>query len=257
MKRGFGWLPDLPRREGAGQDWTFDAAFARAAPRSLPVAHSNRHLVIDVLDQLTLGACVPCAGFQAIRMSQVRQGVTEPALGARLMGYYLSRAAHGMASRDSGTHLRTFFWAMNRFGFCAEADYPFGYDIARFAVSPPPAAYRLAHDRRSPTRYWAIPEGPNRVAQVKRAVAMGYGVCFGVQVSEDFSEGRVDPTEPIDPPRLGRTFGHAMLVEAYAGDGFRILNSWGEGFGDQGRCTFSADYLVEAHSMWVVELAPQ
>lgn len=260
MRRGFGWLPDLPKRASADRpDWTFEEALLRAPTKvSVPERHSNDRLVLSVLDQLELGACVACAGFQAIRMAEVRQGASAPRLGARLFNYYLSRAAHGMAGFDSGTQLRTFFWTLNKFGFLSEDDYPFGYDIHRFAERPPAVAYTRALDQKSPTRYWGIEEGPARIGQVKRAVSLGYGVCFGVQVDSAFAEWKVDPVTPLDPPtNAGVTFGHAMLVEGFAGDAFTVLNSWGEEFGDRGRCLLSADYINAAHSIWVVESVPR
>lgn len=254
-RRGFGWLPDLPRRAAAAPpDWNFGDQARRV---SVPAAHSNSHLVLSILDQGTLGCCVPSAGFQAIRMSQVRQGAVAPRLGARLMGYYLARAAHGMESHDSGTHLRTFFWVVNRFGFCPEESYPAGYDVARFAEAPPVSAYHDAYDQRRPTRYWAITEGSARIDEIKRAVTLGYGVTFGCRIDDAFADGRIDPAIPLDPPTAGITYGHAMLIDGFDGDTFSIVNSWGEEFGDRGRCLFSADYLLSAHSIWVVELSPR
>jgi len=260
MRRGFGWLPDLPKRASAERpDWTFEEAMLRAPSKAvLPEAHSNSRLVLSVLDQLELGACVACAGFQAIRMAEVRQGVAAPKLGARLFNYYLSRAAHGLAAFDAGTQLRTFFWTLNKFGFLSEDSYPFGYDIHRFAESPPAIAYTRALDQKSPTRYWGIGEGPARIDQVKRAVSLGYGVCFGVQVGAPFADWQIDPGTPLDPPSARAvTFGHAMLIEGYGGDVFTVLNSWGEQFGDRGRCLFTADYINAAHSVWVVESVPR
>lgn len=256
-RRGFGWLPDLPRREDGRPDWSFADQATRRSGAPVPLAHSNRALVVDVLDQDVLGSCVACAGFQAIRMSHVRMGVQRPRLGARLMAYYLARAAHGMATHDSGTQLRTFFWVLNRFGFCFEDEYPHGYDISKFAVPPTPGTYRMAYDRKSPTRYWAIPETPSRITEIKRAVSLGLGVCFGIRVDDAFADGRIDPALPLDPPGAGITHGHAMVVEGYDGDAFTVLNSWGREFGNDGRCTLSADYLQNAHSVWVVEQIPK
>ena len=258
MRRGLGWLPDLQRSAAARPDWTFAAQVARLSnPPTCPQAHSNRGLVVDVLDQGPLNACVPCAGFQAVRMAQLRQGATTPLLGARLFGYYLARATLGLARFDSGTNFRAFFWVLNQYGFLPERDYLWGYDITQFAQAPPTAAYQMAYDLRSPTRYWAIEDGPARVEQVRQAVAMGYGVCIGLMVDQDFMDWRIDPSAPLDPPRMGLMLGHAMLVEGYDGDKFTILNSWGAGFGDDGRCLVSADYLTEACAMWVVEQAPR
>jgi C1A family cysteine protease len=258
MRRGFGWLPDLPKRSEGRADWHFGEQLARAPARQqLPAAHSNRRLIVDVLDQGDLGACVACAGFQAIRMAEVRQGAKAPRLGARLFNYYLARAAHGMAGFDAGAQLRTFFWTLNRYGFLYEDEYPFGYDIRRFAEKPPVVSYTRASDRKSPTRYWGILEGPERISQIKRAISLGYGVTFGVQVDDAFADWKTDPTKPLDPPIGGVTYGHAMLVEGYDGDAFTVLNSWGEEYGACGRCLLSADYLNSAHSIWVVENVPR
>lgn len=260
MRKGFGWLPDLPKHGDARTpDWLFRETRTAQRKRleTLPDAHSNAHLVRSILDQDGLGSCVPCAGFQALRMAQIRQGAKEARLGARLFSYYLCRSAHQLAAFDAGAQLRTFFWSLNRFGFLYEDEYRWGYDVTKFAEAPTSADYRLAFDQKTPTHFWSIPEGADRVQAIKKAVALGLGVCFGVMVDDAFADGAIDPTKPLDPPRRGVMNGHAMLVDGYKGDTFSIVNSWGYDFGDNGRCLFSADYLNGAHSIWVVESTPK
>jgi hypothetical protein len=259
MKRGLGWLPDLQRGPNQRGDWTFGSQIAKmSAPPPIPQAHSNRRLVLDVLDQGPLNTCVPCAGFQAIRMAAVRQGAKTPLLGARLFAYYLARSAVGQAKYDGGISFRSFFWALHQYGFIAERDFMWGYDVERVNEAPPTAAYQRAYDLRSPTRYWAIEQDAQRIELVKRAIATGYGVCIGLMVDQDFLDWRVDPTTPLDPPSAANlSVGHAMLLEGYDGDAFTVVNSWGKGFGNEGRCLISAEYVNDAPAIWVVEQAPR
>lgn len=257
MRRGFGWLPDLPKRADAHPDWAFRDTRTAARRTVVPTRHSNADLVVDILDQAGLGACVPCAGFQAVRMAHARQGVRSPRLGARLFAYYLARTAHGVAAFDAGTQLRTFFWAINNYGYLFEDEASNGYDIFKFREPPTAADYRLAFDNKHPTHFWAIPPGADRIDTIKRAVSLGLGVTFGVMVDDDFADGRFDAGRPLVPP-VGRSLnGHAMLIDGYDGDAFSVVNSWGTDWGNAGRCLLAAEYLEDAHSIWVVEAAPK
>lgn len=250
-----GWLRDKPKAPGEPPDHDAGPLLASAP---IPASHSNRRLIVDVLDQGQLGSCVANAIMQAVRASHVAQGVMAPRLGSRLYGYWCSRAYEHQTGVDSGTYLRDFFRGLNKFGFCPEVAWP--YDVSRFADMPPAAAFRAAFDQHSPTVYKSIANGSyQRIDPIKRAVAAGYLVCFGTLVSEAFV-GKPLPSAPLPPPE-GQPIagGHALCVVGYDGDTFDVLNSWGDHWGESGYCRFSADYMAwgQTQDLWIVATAPE
>lgn len=260
MTRALGWRPDPPKVEGETPDRNARERL-RAAP--VPAYASNRSLIVEVLDQGALGSCVANAALQAVRASHRRQGVSAPPLGSRLALYYLSRAQMGETEIDGGTYLRLAFQSLNTFGFCPEDVWPYSDTGDRWKTAPSKDAYRLAYDQRAkvgrPVAYYRIYEdGFERVFAVKRALAAGYVVCFGTDVSDAFCAGDLG-SGPISAP-IGQSIagGHAMCIVGYDGDTFTICNSWGPGFGDGGYCRFRADYIAwsKSRDFWFVEAAP-
>lgn len=258
--RALGWLPDRPKAPGEPPD--HDAGPLLAAT-PIPPAASNRRLVVNVLDQGRLGSCVANAILQAVRAAQIREAGglgPVPRLGSRLYGYWCSRAFDHMTRIDGGTYLRSFFMALNKFGSCPEPIWP--YDVSRFADMPPAAAFRAAFDQRSPTVYKRITDGTVKGVrdEIKRAVAAGYLVTFGTQVSEAFARNDLG-TAPLEPPAKGEPIagGHALCVVGYDGDAFEIVNSWGVDWGDGGFCRFSGNYMAwgQTNDLWIVAEAPR
>lgn len=223
-----------------------------------PRAVDRRDLVVNVLDQGSASSCVANANMQAIRMSHKRMGVANPQLGSRLLNYWFSRAAEHATSIDGGTYQRDFLDSLNRFGFCPESKWP--YDVSRVNDMPSSAAIRAAYDQHAPTDYRRITVGSyGVVTAVKRALAAGYPVTFGTLVSTAFASDQLG-TGPLKPP-IGEPIagGHALCIVGYDGDTFDVVNSWGDGWGAGGYCTFSADYLAWSGSgdFWIVAQPPR
>jgi len=251
-----GYRPDPLKRPGETPDLDAQEVL-KAAP--LPISASLREHVVEVLDQGGLGSCVAHAAAQAVRISHHRQGVANPKLLSRLFGYYCSRAYHHETGQDNGTFIRTFFAALNKFGFCPEEVYPYVDDGAAFKKMPSTTAFHAAFDQKSPTVYRRIyEEGSERVDAVKRALASGFAVCFGTDVSNDFCSSKLD--NPEKPP-VGKTIagGHAMTLVGYDRDVFDVVNSWGGGWGESGYWYFDADYIAWSGSrdFWIVEHSPK
>lgn len=219
---------------------------------------SLEQYVVDVLNQGQLGSCVANAGNQAVRMSQWRQ-VPDfiPPLASRLFGYYNPRIYHDATDVDSGTYIRFFFKALNKYGFCPESKLP--YDISKFDETPDHGIYRAAFDQKDPTDYYRIYEtGDDRITAIERAISQGYPVVFGTVVTNAFCRGQADGIIP--KPTGNYAGGHAMVVEGFnrTEEYCTILNSWGLGFGVRGRCKFSYDYMTweRTQDLWVVRSAP-
>jgi len=258
--RGLGYRPDPPKLAGERAD--FDAR-SRVMAAAIPARSENRRLVTSVLDQGGLGSCVANAVLQAVRASHVRQGVDMPALGSRLMLYYLARAQLGETQVDGGTFIRLAFESLNRFGFAPETMWPYTDQGEQWRTKPGNEVFHAAHDQRSraavPTRYYRIYEtGFDRVAVVKLALAAGYLVAFGSPVSLAFCRGELG-TAPLGPFAESTWAGrHAQTIVDHEGDRFRVVNSWGTGFGDGGFWHARADFVAwdEFRDPWIVEAAP-
>lgn len=255
-----GYRPDVKD----SRDISFNKLLAASPKKITPLKASLEAYVVDVLDQGNLGSCVSQAGFQAVRISQVKQlkdsktFTKNPPIGSRLFGYYNSRSYHNETTVDSGTYIRYFFKALNKFGFCPEKVMP--YDTSKFAKRPTFLAYKKAFDQKDPTDYYRIDEtGDSRLEKIRLAVANGYPVVFGTSVSNDFCSG-IGINGTIAPP-INKSIagGHAMCVVGYESNYFVILNSWGDSFGNNGRILFSGDYMKwdQTSDLWVVKSAPE
>jgi len=257
-----GYIPDVydPR------DHDYKDVLAKA---SISLTSSDEHsleqYVVEVLNQLNLGSCVANAGYQGVRVSQVEQLMkagqydpsNPPPLGARLFGYYNARSYHNATDQDSGTYIRYFFKALNKFGFCSEDKYV--YDTSKFSKRPGHAAYKAGYDQKDPTDYYRITgTGEDRLKEIRTAIANDDPVVFGTAVSEDFCRG-IGINDIIDVPTGTIAGGHAMMVEGFKKNYFVILNSWDDSFGDNGRVKFSEDYMAwsKTQDLWVVRKAPQ
>lgn len=272
-----GNLPDPAKAPHEKQDLVADESCLSSA--SVPFQHSNAQLVPSILNQGQLGSCTANAVAQCLRADTIRQllaaGKTiEEAynmaeLASRLFLYYLARSTHGMASLDSGTWLRAVFQIINKFGFPAEDAWEYDPDPGPGAKAfrlPAHTAFQAAFDRRAEAKENALVEyrriydtGYERVEAVKRAILAGHLVCFGTDVSKRFTRGDFDGGNPIKPP-VGEEFGggHAMAWDGFSGDDLDTVNSWGNGFGMNGRCRMSADYVAweKTRDVWVVKRAP-
>ena len=246
-------------RKAPGETLDRDAKVKlRSGP--VPASSDNSKLLVDILDQGNLGSCVANGCFQAIRGSHVKQGVENPVLGSRLYGYWFARSYTHDTASDSGTFLRNFFAAINKFGFPPESLWPYYDDDHSFAIQPNTAAVKAAFDQHAPTEYSRIySTGGDRIDDIKRALGAGFLVPFGTLVSTAFTETSPDTTPIMPPIGLSIAGGHCMVIVDHVGNIFRICNSWSKNWGVAGCCYFDAEYLEwdQTDDLWIVESAPR
>lgn len=261
--RGLGWLKDKPKLLGEAPDHLFEDFKAERALGAAPVTFSLAELVLKVLDQGQLGSCVSNATAQALRMRLVAQGVSAPPLPARLMIYYLARAVDHATSVDAGTYPRVAMEILNKFGFAPESLWPYSdkNDSSAkdpFKLMPTMEVFQAAFDQHAPTKYVRITSSGNqRLVDLKTAIAGGFPVIFGCNVSEAFCQGDFDASKPLDPPAAKDSAGgHCMIFEGYDGDDLTVLNSWSEDFGEKGRIKFSPKYLAACDDLWAIDHTP-
>lgn len=260
MNRGLGYRPDPAKPPGTAPD---HRAHARLGAGPIPDHINNGHLVLSVLDQGHLSSCVANAVCQAVRAAQYRTSGVPGELGSRLFLYYLARAALHEESLDNGTYIRLAFEILNRFGIPPESAFTYTDQHGRYQDKPGISAFRLASDQRAPTTYLRIDDdGAARVDAVRRALAAGYLVVFGTDVSQDFCDNRLGSAPlppPVSSPIVG---GHAMTAVGYDFRGaepyVEVVNSWGEAWGDVGYWRMSPEYLTwgPTNDLWIAEATP-
>lgn len=260
-QRGFGFraAPADPRDQHFGARIGSDAA-------EPPPSFSNRDLVTNVLDQLTVESCIANAGAAQLSCEFARLGIDAPAI-SRLFCYFGLRAIAGDQYQDVGGYVRNFYVALNRFGFCAERTFPYSSDPAVVNAQPTERAYMEAFANHVKVGYYRIDFGDMTIGAlsnlqyarkraIQQALSRRHTVAFGTAVDVD-ALPKYRGTGLIEAPDTSaKVAGHAMLMVAYDEEGVTVLNSWGTGWGDGGFGKLSWSYILDARTsdLWVLEL---
>lgn len=201
-----------------------------------------------ILNQGSTNSCVAHAFAHAIAIVECRAGLPYLPV-SRLFAYYHARRE--MNPRipfvfDTGTYLRTCAKALMHFGVPDETHWPFSENTLKVNLRPSFNALRWAHPR-SGGKYAKIYQwGEARSDVIKDSLMAGYPVAFGMEVTKDFLK---NDGEPYIVPKAGGEIagGHAMLIIGWAErDGvcwFRVLNSWGRKWRDNGLCWIHQDVI--------------
>lgn len=244
-RRGLGYRPD----PWDARDRSLSAHLAAfgAADYVPPSSASVEHEGVGPKDQDQTSSCTGQATAQAVRLAYLRQGVACPELSA-LFAYYIARAQSGDQGVDEGSYLRSAIKGVQQLGIPEEQAWPFSNDLVN--RHPGLGAYRAAYDRRGIRAYHRIDPGDTN--GVRRAIAAGYPVVGGWQVSEAFLDW--DGSAPITA-QVDTIGGHALPVVSYAGDGtFRLLNSWGAGWGRDGFAVVDDAFIAQGTDLWAVQV---
>jgi C1A family cysteine protease len=254
-RRGLGLISgdrNAPQSEGK-QDWDFGLLGIGEAEAN----YSDLTPYVQILNQGESNSCVAHAWEQAIWIEKQIAKVPTIELGSRLFGYINSRAVHGGQNRDSGTYLRTYAYALSKIGNCPESKWPFILD--NINKTPQPNAYRHAWGTRGIKGYYKITEtGKARTKAIRAALAAKHPVVFGTLVDHKFltDSGQL----MLDPPDGTIIGGHAMCIVAFSKTNkhyvYRVANSYGTSWRDNGYVWFTEEYLQWEHSsdFWVVSL---
>ncbi len=244
---GYGWLPQLPDIR--------DARLALPAVRSLPASVDLSTLpdMPPVYDQGQLGSCTANAIGAAVDFQNHRQD-QKWLTPSRLWIYYQERVIEGTVSQDSGAQIRDGMKAVAKLGVCPETDWP--YDIATFADKPPRKDYKDALKDRVVT----YESAPQELFGLKSVLASGLPVVFGFTVYESFEGEQVAKTGimPMPSPSEAVVGGHAVLMVGYddAHDRFKVRNSWGTSWGQEGYFEMPYPYATNtklASDFWAVQ----
>lgn len=231
-----GWKHLARRRRGL----PLIGAFTDGAPLPPAAAVDPAHVPAPV-DQSTLSSCVANALCECAESVKLRSGASFEQL-ARLKLYYDTRVrvAQERPDDDGGCLISDGVLALEHYGVCREAIWP--YDTSKYAVAPSPEADAEGLQRKTLLAYHCP-----TLTELKASIAQGFPVAFGFVVYESLMSQRVADTGEIPMPAKDEKVlgGHAVTAVAYD-DGtrrVRLLNSWGESWGDSGFATISYDYF--------------
>jgi len=245
MKRQrYGWVRDIPDH----RDLHFSSAL-----RQPPVSVDLRSQFPPVYDQGELGSCTANAVAGLMQFDEEKEHAISATMPSRLFIYYQERVLEGTVGVDSGAQLRDGIKVAVKWGVCPETEWP--YNIAEFAVQPPPQAYTDAAKEKALV-YLRMSQ---RLSQMRGCLAAGFPYVFGLSVYESFESQAVANTGIVPLPAPGETQvgGHAMCVAGYddAQQWFIVRNSWGDQWGDGGYGYMPYAYLLDpdlAGDFWTV-----
>ncbi|HET6867730.1 MAG TPA: C1 family peptidase [Solirubrobacteraceae bacterium] len=258
MTHAFGWIPQTP--DHRDRDYALEETIFHG--HQLPKAADLYPHLPPIWDQGQLGSCTAHGSLRAFLTEAIKQGVSMPML-SRLMQYYDTRAIEGTVGSDSGGMVRDAIKVLATIGCAPESEWP--YDIAKFTEKPPAACYTDARQYMS-VKYQAIRVGMPG-APMRTAIANGLAICFGFSVPQSFEDGSWDPASdvlPLPGPNEGFVGGHCVAVTGYDfsrteyPEPFFICdNSWGAGWGDNGRFRLAWDWFDPfrglASDLWVIQ----
>jgi C1A family cysteine protease len=271
--RGLGWLRDHPdfrdatlheasprlvKKEATARSLHQRATEpVKAAAKALPSTVDNRRYCSPIEDQGNLGSCTAnaCAGLVEY---MERRATGRHVEASRLFLYKVTRRLLGWTG-DTGAFLRSTMKALVLFGTPPEEWWP--YRISTFDREPEPFLYAYAANYQA-VRYLRLdPLGatyPERLKNIKSALATGYAVMFGFSVYSSLTHA---PDIPFPQPTDSQDGGHAVLAVGYddkrpcagvANGALLIRNSWGTGWGDKGYGWLPYEYVLRglADDFW-------
>ena len=245
MKRGYGWKKD----KGGTTDPRFKASWlspARYMPLSLMPDDLNLWAwAPPAFDQGMFGTCTCNAVPELLEYNMLVNGDPLVTL-SRAWLYWLSGVQQGDTS-DDGRQLRDVVAAAAASGVVPEEAWT--YDKV---LQPIPTDLKA-------TRVYANDCGKvdTTVPAMCTALMVGRPFCIGIPVYPQFESDEAAETGHITLPTWGQTpvGQHAMAVFQIQRSGALagVLNSWGTGWGNQGRCTIPLEYLTKYGSdFWTI-----
>lgn len=221
---------------------------------SLPPRVDLRPGCSPVEDQGHIGSCTANAIVGAVELKQRKAGRQDEF--SRLFVYYNARRLRGREGRDCGAPIGDGMAALLAHGVPPERAWPYAPD--KVTVAPDPAAYDQAMTE--PGVEYARVEG---LEHIKGSLARGFPVVFAISLPEScYDQAAASGVMPApgadDVLRVQTRHGrHAMLLVGYDANDhfFRIRNSWGPKWGEDGYCRLSIDTFQQAvapDSTWIL-----
>ena len=231
---------------------------------SLPKSVDLSSRIKRIENQYNLGTCT---GMGASTMMEILESFTEkPHVElSPLYLYYKAREIEGTINYDNGAYLRDAMKVLQKNGICEEKYFPF--IIKDFAKKPSKEAEENAKNH--------MINGYQRlmsVNQIKVCLAQNKPVLVGMKLYSSFDTkiSAVTGIIPMPNKKVEQYNGsHCMVIvgydddfaqkhnikvkEGFSGGYFKIANSWGKQWGDNGFCYVPYRMIEEMHDLWTVK----
>ena len=182
--------------------------------------------------------------------------------------YYKEREMEGTVKVDSGAYIRDAMKVLQKHGICKESLHP--YVERNFAQKPSEEAEQDAKNH--------MIEGYQRltsVNQIKTCIAQNKPVLIGMKLYTSFDTKMVELTGIVPMPNKAKEKydgSHCMLISGFndnfanernikvkpgmSGGYFKVVNSWGSNWGENGFCYIPYEMIEEMHDIWAVKEGP-
>lgn len=230
-------------------DVHYDAHLA-VDPAGLPRHVDLRPGMSTVEDQGQIGSCTANAIAGAYEFLERKQTGRYTDV-SRLFIYYLERQFEHSIAEDSGAELRDGMKALQQYGVCSEAVWP--YNPKHFKNKPSPEAFAEAKNH-TISEFRRV---PIELDAIRHCLAEGFPMCFGAEIYKSFEAEGHHGLVSMPRSREESLGGHAMLLVGYDDQKqlFIVRNSWGSDWGDGGYCYFPYAYLTDPElctDIWTV-----
>lgn len=215
----------------------------------LPTKIDNTETASAVGDQGKIGACTAFAVGKGFREFELKRRGERIVSLSPLFLYYESRRRWGSTDRDSGSTITDSVAALEQVGIATEESFP--YDITKFMIQPPAAAYESAKEFK-----YSGAIRINGLDDTQAALAKGHAVMFAYDVMESFRSIGKDGVMPVPKPGEKRLGGHAVMAVGYDSQKqlVKVRNSWGAGWADKGYFYMPYSvYKTTARDIWTAD----
>lgn len=236
-----GWVPPRPDRKPK-LSVTHHAEIKDAA--ILPRTDLSAKMPA-IWDQGPIGACTAFGALRLFLAQVLRIGLGE-FLPSFMAHYYWTRLREGTQDSDAGASVADSIQTLKLMGVAPDRLWPYDTGTGRFAVPPPASVAKAALQDVSTDDYGVDNTDPS---QVQAALSAGFAVAFGASVFEEIENLTEDqPVLPMPRANEESVGGHCMAVTGHDNEKklYQVDNSWGTGWGKQGRFYLPYDYFHSA-----------
>lgn len=215
----------------------------------------ENNITFQAYDQGDLGSCTANAFCAAFRMRSQIQNKYKGFIPSRLFFYYNERVMEGTVTEDAGADVVDGEEYCKQYGICSEQSWP--YVESKFAVAPPSTCYSQARQYRIAKYQTLLQQGSALVQAMKAQLVANEPLLIAIAIFDSFESDSVAMTGMVPMPDqnaeelLG---GHELCVVGYddAKQRFLVLNSWGTGWGQKGKCWIPYAYFADPNLCYEV-----